>query len=199
MLAGGDEVVTRALGGGGRQDRGGDLKEVVLHHGLAQRGDDVAAQDDVLLHIGVAQVQIAVLEPLGLVGLPAAVDLEGQLIVAAAAQDGDLLRHDLDLAGGHLGGLAGPLPDGARHGDGGLLVDAIHHVHHLFGLYYQLSGSVEITQNDKSEILADFSHVLEPADQCDSLANVADPKFITIMGSGLNHCFCSFVCCFLSL
>ena len=76
---------------------------------------------------------------------------------------------------------------------------SIHHVHHLFGLYYQLSSSVKITQNDKSEILADFSHVLEPADQCDSLANVADPKFITIMGSGLNHCFCSFVCCFLSL
>ena len=57
----------------------------MLHHGLAQRGDDVAAQDDVLLDGGIAQVKIAVFEALRLVGLAAAVDLERQGVVAAAA------------------------------------------------------------------------------------------------------------------
>ncbi len=74
---------------------------------------------------GVPQVQIAVLQAGGLVGLPAAVDGEGQLVVAAAAQHLDFAGHHLDLAGGQLGVLAVPLPDGALHGDGGLLVDGL--------------------------------------------------------------------------
>ena len=63
-------------------------------------------QDDILLHGGIPQVQIAVLQPLGLVGLPAAVDLEGQLAVLAAAQYLHLGGDNLNVAGGHLVGLA---------------------------------------------------------------------------------------------
>ena len=75
----------------------------MVHHRAAQRRDDVAAQNDVVLDGGVAQIEIAVLESRTLVGLTAAVDLKRQLVVAAAAEDLDLLGHDLDLAGGELG------------------------------------------------------------------------------------------------
>ena len=69
------------------QDGGGDFQEAVGSHGLPQGGHHVAPQHDVLLHGGVPQIQVAVLQPLGLVGLPAAVDLEGQLVVLAATQN----------------------------------------------------------------------------------------------------------------
>lgn len=48
------------------------------HHGIA-------AQDYVLLHVRVAKVKVAVLKARGLVSLPGAVYLEGQLSVAAAS------------------------------------------------------------------------------------------------------------------
>ena len=40
-------------------------------------GDHLAAQDNIVLHLGVAQIQVAELEPLGFVGLPAAVHGKG--------------------------------------------------------------------------------------------------------------------------
>ena len=46
----------------------------MLCHGLPQGGHYLAPEDDVVLHRRVPQVQIAVLQAGGLVGLPAAVD-----------------------------------------------------------------------------------------------------------------------------
>ena len=61
VLAGGHQVVPGALGGGGGEDGGGDFQKALVLHGPAQGGDHLAAQDDVPLYLGVAQIQIAVL------------------------------------------------------------------------------------------------------------------------------------------
>ena len=52
-------------------------------HRLTQSRDDVAAENDVLLDSGVSEVEIAVLEALGLISLAAAVYFKGQLVIAA--------------------------------------------------------------------------------------------------------------------
>ena len=153
------------------------------HHGLPQGGDDVAAQDDVLLDGGVAQVEIAVLQTLGLIRVAAAVDLERQLVVLAAAEQLDPLRHDLDVAGGLLGVLAGTLTDGAGDGDGRLLVDALDLAHDLFRLDDDLRRAVEITQDDKGKVIADHTDVFHPADKGDMLAGVFDAELAAGMGS----------------
>ena len=183
MLSGGDEIVARTLGAGGREDWRRDLEEIMRHHGLPQGGDDVAAQDDVLLDGGVAQVEIAVLQTLGLIRVAAAVDLERQLVVLAAAEQLDPLRHDFNVAGGLLGVLAGALTDGAGDGDGRLLVDALDLAHDLFRLDDDLRRAVEITQDDKGKVIADHTDVFHPADKGDMLAGVFDAELAAGMGS----------------
>ena len=64
-----DEVVARALGGGHGEDGRGYLHEALRLHGAAERGDDLGAEDYVRLDLRVAQVEVAVAEPRGLVGL----------------------------------------------------------------------------------------------------------------------------------
>ena len=83
MLPGGDQIVSGAFRGGSGQDRSGDLEEPVLRHGLSERRNDVAAQDYVLLDVGVPQVKEPVFEPLGLVSVAAVVNLEGETVVNA--------------------------------------------------------------------------------------------------------------------
>lgn len=72
VLARGHEIVARALRTGGREDGRRDLEEAVRGHGGAQRGHHLATEDDVFLHGGVAQVEIAVLQAQRLVGVAAA-------------------------------------------------------------------------------------------------------------------------------
>ena len=161
----------------------------MLHHGLADGCDHVAAQDDVVLDGGVTQVEIAVLETLGLVGLAAAVDLERQLVVAAAAKDGDAAGHDLDLASGQLRVLAGALTDNAGDVDGGFLVDGLDDVHHLLRLHDELRRSVEVAQDDEGKVAADDADILQEARQRDRLSDVRQTKLATGMRSGLHHSF----------
>ena len=61
VVARGDKVVARALGAGDGEYRRRYLHEAVLGHAPAQRGDDVGAQDDVALDLGVPEVEVAVL------------------------------------------------------------------------------------------------------------------------------------------
>ena len=156
-------------------------------HGGAQRGDDLAAQDDVLLDGGVAQVEVAVLQALRLVGLAAAVDLEGEGVVAAAAEHLNLRGHDLDLARGLLGVLARALAHGALDGDGGLLVEVIDNRHHLLGLHDDLGRAVEVAQDDEGEVLSDDADVFHPADELDGLARIGQPQLPAGVGTHLHH------------
>ena len=187
MVAGRDEIVARTLGRGARQDRRGDLKEAALRHAAAQVRHDIRAQDDVLLDLRVAQVQIAVLQALIFVRLLRAVDLEGQRIVAAAAKHGDALRHDLDLTRGLLRILAGALADHAGHGDRGFAVDGLEGLHHLLRLNDDLRRAIEVAQDDKGQIAADLAHIFQPARQRDGLAGVGETKLAAVVRSRLRH------------
>ena len=187
MLAGGHQVVPRALGRGCGQDGGGDLQEAVLGHGMAQGGDHVAAQNDVLFHGGITQIQVAVLETLHLVRVPAAVDFKGQLVVAAAAQDLHLLGDDLDVAGGLLGVLAGPLAHRALHGNGGFLGDGAECGDHIFGLGHDLGSAVEVADDHEGQVSAHHAHVFHPADDLHFLSRVLLPELSAGMRTVLCH------------
>ena len=187
VLSGGHQIVPGAFGRGGGQDGGGDLQEALLGHAAADVRHHLAAQDDVFLHGGVAQVQEAVLQAGGLVRVPAAVDLKGQLVVAAAAQDLHLFGDDLDIAGGLLGVFAGPFPDGAGHGDRGFLVDGAERGYHLFGLRHHLGGAVKVPHHGKSQVAAHHAQVFQPACDLDLFARVFQAKLPTGMGTILHH------------
>ena len=159
----------------------------MLHHCLAQCRNDIAAQDDILLDCGVSEVEIAILETGGLIRFTAAVDLKRQLIVAAAAENLYLLGHDLDIAGGLLGIFAVTLTDNALDGNGAFLIDALYDLHHVLGLNDDLCGAVKITDDDESEVLADLTDILHPADDLDLLANMLQSEFIAGMCTGLCH------------
>ena len=199
MISGRNQIISCTFRRRTGQDRSRDLHEVQRIHSLTQFRHDLASHHDIFLHVRISQIQVTIFQTGILVCILGLIDLKGKCIVNTFSQDLNLIGHYFDLTGGQICIFAGTLSYHTFHGDGGFLVDAIHDIHHFLGLYYQLGGSVEITQNDKAEILADFSHVLEPADQSDSLTDVADPKFITIMCSGLNHCLCSLSVAFISL
>ncbi|CUO49674.1 Uncharacterised protein [Flavonifractor plautii] len=191
VLAAGHQVVPGALRGGGREDGGGDLQEAVVKRGLPQGGHHLAAEDDVVLHLRVAEIQIAVLQAGGLVGLPAAVDLEGQLVVAAAAQHLHRLRHHLDVAGGQLGILGVPLPHHTGDLDGGLLVQPLEGLPHGLVLHDHLGHAVEVPQDGEGKVLAHLADVLQKARQGDGLAHVLHAELPAgvgaVMGMGCLH------------
>ena len=141
-------------------------------HRAAERRDHVAAQDDVLLDRRIAEVKVAVLEAVRLVRLAGAVDLKGQLVVAAAAQQLDLLRRDLNVTGGELGVLAGALAHDALDGDGRFLVVTLDLCEERRVLDDDLGRAVEVAKHDEGETAADLAHVLHPADEFDALADV---------------------------
>ncbi len=159
----------------------------MVHHGLPDGGDDLAAQDDVVLHGGIAQIQIAVLQAGRLIGLPAAVDLKGQAVVAAAAQYLDLVGDHFDFTGGLLGVLAGALPHHALHGDGGLLVHVPDGGHHVLALDDDLGGAVEVPQHHEGEVAAHGADVLHPAHQLHLLAHVSKTQLVAGMCTHLHH------------
>ena len=192
VLSGGDQIVARALRGGGGQDRGRDLQEAKLGHPAAELRHHVAAQDDVLLDRRVAQIKIAVFQTDVLGGVPAAVDLKGQLVVEAAPQHLDLGRDDLDLAGGELRVFGVALAHDALDGDGGLLVQRLDDVHHVLGLDHDLGRAVEVADDHEGEVAADRTDVLHPADDADLPARVGEPEFSAVMGSVLCHILTSF-------
>ena len=159
----------------------------MLHHRLAQCRNDIAAQDDILLDCGISQIKVSVLEACGLVGLTTAVYLKRQLVIAAAAENFYLLGHDLDIAGGLLGIFAVTLTDNALDGNGAFLIDALYDLHHVLGLNDDLSGAVKITDDDESEVLADLTDILHPADNLDLPANMLHAELIAGVCTGLCH------------
>ncbi len=187
VLAGGDKIVPRTLWGGGCKYRGGYLKKAVLRHGLPQGGDHVATQDYILLHGGVSQIEIPVLQAHGLVRLAAAVYLKGQLVIAAAAQDIDAVGYYLNIAGGLLGVFAGALAHGAGDGYGGLFIDGLYLLHELFVLDDHLCRAVKIAHHHKGEVAAHLTDILHPTDYFYLFARVFKAKLIAIMGAGLKH------------
>src|SRR3546814_11740827 len=54
------QVVARALGAAGGEDRRLELLETLAHHALADRLDDLAAQADARLHLLAPEVEVAI-------------------------------------------------------------------------------------------------------------------------------------------
>ena len=187
MLSGGHQVVSGSFRGGGGEYGGGYLQKAVLGHSLAQGGHHIAAENDILLHGGVSQIQIAVAQALSLVGLTAAVDLKGQLIIAALTQNFDLFRNHFNVAGGLLGVLAGSLTNNAVNGNGGFLVYALDLSHEFLVLNDHLGGAVKVTDYHKGEVAAHLTDVLHPANYADLFTNVLNTQLIAGMCTVLCH------------
>ena len=187
VVPGRHEIVTGALGRRRGEDGGSHLQEALLGHEPAQLCHHLTAQDDVGLHRRITQIQIAVLQTGILVSFPGLVDLKGQLVVAALAQHLDLGGNHFDLAGGDLGILALTLPDNAGDGDGGLLVDALDNAHHFLVINDDLSGAVEVTDDQEGKVGAHFTDVFQPAADGYILACITKPQLAAGMGSGLGH------------
>src|SRR5690606_37558375 len=104
------QIVARAFGAGGGQDRRLELGEALLDHPPADRCDHLAAQQDVRVQPITPEVEIAIFEPdiLGIVGL--AGDRQRQLL--GSRLDGRTVGDDLDRAGRKVGiGRLGPARD----------------------------------------------------------------------------------------
>ena len=101
MDAARDEIVARALGAAGGQDRGLEFGEALLDHPPADRGDDRRAQHDVGVDLLAAKVEVAVAEAdfLGIILL--AGDRHRKL--GGARLDRDRADDHLDVAGRELG------------------------------------------------------------------------------------------------
>ena len=155
----------------------------MLHHRLAQGGDDVAAEDDILLYGRISQVEVAVLKACGLVGLAAAVYFKRQLVITAAAENFDLFGNDLDITGGELGIFARALANCALDGDGALLVYALYDLHHILGLDDDLRRAVKIADNDKRKVLAYLADVLHPSDDLDLFSDIFNTELIAGVSS----------------
>ncbi len=101
MDAAGHQIVARALGARGGQDRGLELGEALVDHPPAQGGDHARAQHDIAVHLVAPQIEVAIAQPhiLGIVLV--AEHLQRQRVRRRLHRDlGDL---DLDLAGRQLG------------------------------------------------------------------------------------------------
>ncbi len=134
-------------------------------------------------YLGIPQIQIAVLQPGVLPGLPRVVDLKGQLVVLAASQHPQLFRHHLDVAGGQLGVLAGTLPHRAGDGDNALLVERLHLGHHVLCLNDHLGHAVQVPQHQKAQAAAHLPQIFQPSRQGDGLAHVLHAQLPAGMGS----------------
>ena len=123
--AGGNDEVAGAFRRRTRQRGRFDLDVTVLVQQLAGHPVGLGAQAQVAGGAGAAQVQVAVLETGFLAHFNVLVDLERQRV--GGVEDGDLLGHDLDLAGGQRRVLValGALGDGADHLQHELVAEAV--------------------------------------------------------------------------
>ena len=176
------EVVARALGRGGRQDRRLELVEALGPHLLAEEADDLRAEDYVPVELLAAEVEEAVLEAhlLGLVGLLVR-DVEwGDF---AGGLHDELVGLDLDLAGGKLGvdrvgraelHLAG---DGDHGLEVGLLDESEEAAR---GMHDDLREAVVVAEvhEEDAAVVAEAEH---PAGKPDRLARVGCAEFVACM------------------
>ena len=187
MLSGRDEIITRTFRRRGSQNRGRDLKESVLHHRLTDSRDNIAAEDDVLLHGRISQIKITILQTLKFVCLTAAVDFKRKLVIPASAKNFDLFRDDFNFSGILLRIGIGAGTNRTLHRDGGLLVDPLHLGNQILVFNDNLRRTIEITYNNKSKVAADHAYIFHPAGNLHLLPDMFQPKLITGMCSVLHH------------
>ena len=129
MLTRGNQIITRALGRGNAEDWGRDLHKAHLAHLLTQEGDHLRTQENVVVHLGITQIEETVSQAGILIGRGRGYDLERQIILALT-ENCDGLGDDLDHTGGNLliDGVLITLDDLTGNGHGALTIDVLEHV-----------------------------------------------------------------------
>ena len=178
------EVVARALGRGGREDGRLVLVESLGPHLLAQEADHLGAQDDVVVQLFAAEVEEAVLEAhlLALLGLVVR-DVERR--DAGGALHHELVRLDLDLAGGQVGvdGLGVAQLDLARHGDDAFEVRLLHEAEEAAARVHDDLGDAVVVAQVHEEDAAVVAQAEHPAGEPDGLAGVFLAELVAGMRS----------------
>ena len=173
----GDHEVAGAFRRRTRQRGGLDLDVAVLVEQFAGHPVGLGAQAQVAGGAGAAQVQVAVLEAGFLAHFDVLVDLERQRI--GGVEDGDLLGHDLDLAGGQRRVLValGALGDGADDLQHVLVAQAVEDLffadHHLG----DAGGVAQVNECDTTVVTTPA----DPAGEGYGLSNVLGAKGSEVM------------------
>ena len=180
---GGHQVVPGPFGGGLGEDGGFNLQKALLVEVVPADLHDLVAQGDHPLHIRPAEVQVAVLQPDGVLHVGVLHDLEGRGGgLGQQAQLGDL---HLDVAGGQVGVLGLPLPHQALGGDdilpseGGRLLKKIPGGAVVKGQLEQ-AGAVPQVHEDQA---AQVALALDPAADGNLLADVGRGEGAAVAGA----------------
>ena len=200
MDPGGHQIVPGALGGGLGQHGGLDLQKALLVEVVPGNLHHTVAGGDHVLHHRAAQVQIPVLQSQHLVGLAVVQDLKGRGV--RLGQQPQLLDLYLNLAGGDLQVLAGPLPDHAHGGHHVLAAQALGLLEDLTvgGVVKgQLQNARAVPQVHKDQ-RADVPLPLDPAAHGHGLADVRWTKGAAVVRAGktlhrIHHSTLLFVYC----
>ena len=159
VQAGGDGELARPFRRGCPQQRRLDLDEPLPVHGGPDGSVHPGPQPQVALHARPAQVDVAVAQAHGLVGLGPVVDGERWRFGLVEHLDRAVADLHLARADARIDGALGPLPDGADDGDhpfvphvGGVVDDALH-------------DARVVAQVDEGEVLAVLPSPRHPAAQ----------------------------------
>ena len=188
MHTAGHEIIPRPFRRTARQDGRLELGKAMPDHAAAQAGDDLGAEQDVLVEMLAAQVQEPVFQP-GLLGTVVLhVHLEGQRVGEAFHDQG--LGNDLDFSGGDrfVDRLRAPGDDLAGDDDDAFGADALALLEEIpVGRDHHLGLAVVVSQvNEQQLAMVPFPE--DPARNPDGFINMASAKFAAIMGSIRMHC-----------
>ena len=169
----GHQEVARAFGGGGGQDRGGELEEAGFGHAPADRGDDGEPLHDVGVQGLAAQIQEAILQPhiLRVVGLAE----NGDRQLLGRRQHLDLGGEELHLTRRQLGvdGALGPVAHAAVDADHPLRAHRLGDLESgAVGVGDHLREPVVVAQVDEQQA-AVVAHAVHPTGQAAGNAHVA--------------------------
>ena len=126
MLAAGYQVVARTLGRRCRENWRLKLKEAHFLHFIAQKANNLRAQNNVVVHFLVAQIEITVLQTNVLAGFAGSLDFKRELL-GNLAKYSYFFRFNLDCTGFDfiVKGALIALQNRSRNRNGALLVNAL--------------------------------------------------------------------------
>ena len=180
VLTGGNDIVPGTLRRGTGQNRGGDFRKAHFRHLLPQESDYLTAEENALMHLGITQIQKAVLKSYILTGVLGLGDLKRQR-AGTFAQHGHFRHMHFQLAGSDLfiHRLRVTLYDLTGHGDDALLTNAFQQ---RVVVEHHLGHAVLVAQinKDHTAVIADGIY---PPGQRNSLVQLVKGQLITVMGS----------------
>ena len=193
----GHQVVSGPLGGGLDQNRGFHLHKAVLVEIVPGDFHDLMPGDNLILHVGAAQIQIAVFQPQLLLDLAVLGDLKGRgFAFGKHPQVGDL---DLHLAGGDLLVFAGAFPHYALGRQHKFCPDAEGLAENFLvrvvvkGQLYNAGAVAQVDENQLSQVALP----LGPSAYHNLLAHVGKPWLSAVVGSFQScHHFCHMISSF---